>query len=277
MNNVIVSIASTKEGNNFTEFFIATNSEIYLATEWNPPTLYYAGKLMCIYFCTSRLLICLGPLNVTVAIALSNFNDSVRGLVVIDASSLCYISSIPSINFQFSLSFIPTSLATSSTSEIYISSAHEIYIFDLVMHSMFLIFASPCKWQCLLLFSNMLILTCNLQRVVSSGIPVDGSLNVANVVSITSLAIDDAMNIYLVDSEKLIRRIANGSITTMAGRMSNGYVDGSGSAAIFGSIAGMVVSFDIFGSSNVYISDEVNSAIRVVSCAAGNTCSRYCV
>lgn len=75
------------------------------------------------------------------------------------------------------------------------------------------------------------------------------------------LAVDKAGNLYVTDKNQVIRKITPaGDVTTLAGTPGKpGTVDGTGSAASFNSVLGMVADT----SGNVYVSDS--SAVRKIS------------
>ncbi|MGE0101351.1 MAG: NHL repeat-containing protein [Blastocatellales bacterium] len=93
----------------------------------------------------------------------------------------------------------------------------------------------------------------------------DGPAAEAEFSEPTSVAIDDAGRIYVLDSgTNLVRRIdASGMVTTIAGSI-NGYADGQGSQAAFSFSKGAPqATFDLSG--NLIIGDFFNSVIRRVT------------
>jgi hypothetical protein len=73
-------------------------------------------------------------------------------------------------------------------------------------------------------------------------------------------------NIYVADiNNRLIRQVTpNGLVTTIAGNGEEGYVDGPGDKAEFGSPRG--IAFTTSGDNNIlYVSDYQNNVIRKVT------------
>src|SRR5450432_389910 len=104
----------------------------------------------------------------------------------------------------------------------------------------------------------------------------DGSAATAEFGIVSSICADNNGNIYIADSHR-IRRIANGTVTTMAGNDNLGAADGQGSAASFGGAMGLCTD----SKGNVYIADIDNSNIRMmtpggqVTTIAGNGTAGY--
>jgi sugar lactone lactonase YvrE len=104
----------------------------------------------------------------------------------------------------------------------------------------------------------------------------DGSALKASFARPTGVSVDDAGNIYVIDSAtNLVRKInPDGFVTTIAGS-SNGYADGVGSQAAF-SFSGAAPQLCSDTAGNLIIADFFNSRIRrvtpkgVVSTIAGN-------
>lgn len=96
---------------------------------------------------------------------------------------------------------------------------------------------------------------------------------------LSGIAIDTVGNLYLADANNhAIRKIAaDGTVSTLAGGNSNGYVDGTGVTAKFTLPQSIVFSPD----GNLYVSDTGNNTIRRVSLAgvvttvAGSQASGY--
>lgn len=78
-----------------------------------------------------------------------------------------------------------------------------------------------------------------------------------------SVGVDAAGNVYVTDrSGQKIRKITPGGVvTTLAGSGTAGYADGTGSSAMFNSPTNLTVD----QSGNVYVTDETNQRIRMVS------------
>jgi len=88
----------------------------------------------------------------------------------------------------------------------------------------------------------------------------DGSAATAEFGIVSSICADNSGNIYIADSHR-IRRIANGTVTTMAGNNNLGAADGQGAAASFGGAMGLCTD----SKGNVYIADIDNSNIRMMT------------
>ncbi|MEJ0083250.1 MAG: hypothetical protein WDM78_20385 [Puia sp.] len=88
----------------------------------------------------------------------------------------------------------------------------------------------------------------------------DGSAATAEFGIMSSICADNSGNIYIADSHT-IRRIASGSVTTLAGNTNLGSADGQGTAASFGGAMGLCTD----SKGNVYIADINNSLIRMMT------------
>ena len=88
----------------------------------------------------------------------------------------------------------------------------------------------------------------------------DGSATTAEFGIMSSICADNSGNIYIADSHR-IRRITNGTVTTIAGNNNLGAADGQGAAASFGGAMGLCAD----SKGNVYIADINNSNIRVMT------------
>ncbi len=88
----------------------------------------------------------------------------------------------------------------------------------------------------------------------------DGPAGSAQFSSPSGLIIDPRGNVFVSDSENnCIRRIAvDGSVTTVAGTLNPGFMDGYGTTARFNSPAGLALD----AAGNLYIADMGNHAIR---------------
>ena len=78
------------------------------------------------------------------------------------------------------------------------------------------------------------------------------------------VAVDGAGNVYVADAgNATIRKITPaGAVTTLAGSAANrGSLDGTGTAALFSSPAGIAVD----GAGNLYVADSVNATIRKIT------------
>jgi sugar lactone lactonase YvrE len=88
----------------------------------------------------------------------------------------------------------------------------------------------------------------------------DGSASTAEFGIQSSICADNSGNVYIADSHT-IRRIASGSVTTIAGNTNLGSADGQGTAASFGGAMGLCTD----SKGNVYIADINNSLIRMMT------------
>ena len=88
----------------------------------------------------------------------------------------------------------------------------------------------------------------------------DGSATTAEFGIMSSICADNSGNIYIADSHR-IRRIANGTVTTIAGNNNLGAADGQGAAASFGGAMGLCTD----SKGNVYIADINNSNVRMMT------------
>ena len=93
----------------------------------------------------------------------------------------------------------------------------------------------------------------------------DGTGNVARFNYPSGIAVDNAGNLYLADTDNhTIRKIvaSTGAVTTLAGVAgSSGSPDGTGSAARFNNPSGVAVD----GAGNIYVADTMNNTLRKVT------------
>ena len=92
---------------------------------------------------------------------------------------------------------------------------------------------------------------------------INGSLSSARFNYPTGVVLDAAQNIYIVDGgNNCIRKITpGGTVSTLAGNGTAGYIDDTGSAARFNNPYGITI--DVSG--NLYVADGNNHAIRKVT------------
>ncbi len=92
---------------------------------------------------------------------------------------------------------------------------------------------------------------------------VDGNGNTARFRNPRVLEIDDSGNIIVLDQlNHSIRKIsASGSVTTIAGNGTQGYLDGAGSNARFASPTGLAIS----SNGNYFVGETSNGTIRIVT------------
>jgi len=93
----------------------------------------------------------------------------------------------------------------------------------------------------------------------------DGTSANAQFYAPKAIAIDVAGNIYVADmGNNMIRKIStSGVVTTLAGRGTAGYADGTGTNAVFKSPSALAVD----ANGNVYVADKGNNMIRQITSA----------
>lgn len=91
----------------------------------------------------------------------------------------------------------------------------------------------------------------------------DGASGVARFSSYSEIAVDSVGMLYISDNgNNRIRKVAaDGSVTTLAGGSSSGYVDGAGSVSRLNNPWGVAIGPD----GRVYVGDSVNRRIRVIA------------
>jgi gliding motility-associated-like protein len=103
----------------------------------------------------------------------------------------------------------------------------------------------------------------NVTTLAGSGVAgsINGNGTSASFNNPNSVATDIAGNVYVTDNTNLIRKIdLLGNVTTLAGNLSSGNLDGIGTLASFNQPAD--VSTDVIG--NVYVADTHNNLIRQI-------------
>jgi hypothetical protein len=88
----------------------------------------------------------------------------------------------------------------------------------------------------------------------------DGPLTTARFAAPTAIAVDVHGTVYVADGHA-IRRIANGTVTTLAGGTTCGFVDGVGPAAQFCQLSGIAID----GHGNLLVTDGYGCCVRRVT------------
>jgi sugar lactone lactonase YvrE len=88
----------------------------------------------------------------------------------------------------------------------------------------------------------------------------DGSAATSEFGFMSSICADNSGNVYISDSHR-IRRISNGTVTTIAGNTNLGNADGQGAAASFAGTMGLCCD----SKGNVWIADSYNNTIRMMT------------
>jgi len=94
----------------------------------------------------------------------------------------------------------------------------------------------------------------------------NGAVANANFNHPVGMCVDGTGNIYIADEDNnVVRKISGGMVTTLAGTGSPGAQDGPAAQATFYQPCGVAVD----GAGNVYVADNGNNKIRVISSASG--------
>lgn len=94
----------------------------------------------------------------------------------------------------------------------------------------------------------------------TSGSANGNALTQAQFSLLSDVAVDSNGTVYALDNNKIRKITTDGTVSTLAGSTA-GYVDGTGGLARFSSPGGMTID----QSGNLYIADQSNNRIRVVS------------
>lgn len=96
-----------------------------------------------------------------------------------------------------------------------------------------------------------------------------GAATAAKINGPNGVAVDVNGNVYFTDNgNHVIRKIANGTITTIAGTGSTGYA-GDGGNAVNAKLSESIVGITTDASGNVYFVDSINNAIRKITVSTG--------
>jgi len=90
--------------------------------------------------------------------------------------------------------------------------------------------------------------------------PVGNVTTVANLSAPAAITVDAVGTLYVVD-DTYIYKIANGQVTTLAGRGAEGLIDGPGTYAAFYGLLGITID----ANGNLFVADSNNNAVRKVT------------
>jgi hypothetical protein len=89
----------------------------------------------------------------------------------------------------------------------------------------------------------------------------DGSANSAEFSDLRGVAVDQDNTIYVCDFHRVRKITSAGVVTTLAGYVAEGFIDGQGANAHFNIANGIVVD----NAKNLFVADRLNHAIRKIS------------
>ncbi len=90
----------------------------------------------------------------------------------------------------------------------------------------------------------------------------DGTVSTAYFNKPRDVLMNENGELFVADTgNNVIRKVSNGNVTTLAGKETAGYQDGTGTRALFNGPAGMAMNEDGL----LYVADTKNNAIRVIS------------
>ena len=88
----------------------------------------------------------------------------------------------------------------------------------------------------------------------------DGPVATAQFYQLIDIAVDSSGKVYVTDNNR-VRMISGGKVSTVAGSLGPGYLDGPAAKAQFNGLRGIAID----GAGKIYIADRGNHRIRVIS------------